>query len=290
MGFFQKNSNTLVPFEGCLVLNERAQAALSDIRDIMKTSLMKNLVSLEIHAPQDEILVRALCRGKSRRRDLDQLGKLFELLKIHGLSYISPENGPREYVFGEDFCSYNILVHGTHLKMSTGFGGFIQANSAVNEALTAHVVNLAKGSRKVLDLYCGNGNFSIPLALSAHEVVGVEMDRHLTELGRINAGSNGLTNVTFSCMDAKHFMASRVCASGSFDTVVLDPPREGAKAIMASLARLRPDRIISISCNPSTLSRDLAVLIGEGYTLKEVRLFDMFPQTYHIESVSYLQR
>ncbi len=91
-------------------------------------------------------------------------------------------------------------------------------------------------------------------------------------------------------MEAGNAVESLVHEEDPFDVVVLDPPREGAKEVVQTLARMKSDRIIYISCNPSTLSRDLAILTYEGYKLKGVRLFDMFPQTYHIESVSYLER
>jgi 23S rRNA (uracil1939-C5)-methyltransferase len=290
MGFYRKQSNTIVPHERCLILKERIQTILDRLSNILKKSPIHRLESIEIHAPQDEALMRAVCRGGPQRRDSDILGAVFEETGITGLSYLSSGAGKPERIFGSRTLNYHIRAQGSHLVLSTGLGSFIQVNPSVNELLVNHVVKLAKGSKRILDLYCGNGNFSLPLALDATHVMGIEKDAGLTKLGKINARVNGFDNVSFSSMDAEKAIASLPSGKELFDTVVLDPPREGAKAVVRALGRMKPGRVIYISCDPSTLSRDLAVLTQEGYTLKAVRLFDMFPQTYHMESVAYLER
>jgi 23S rRNA (uracil1939-C5)-methyltransferase len=290
MGFFRKQSNSVVPFERCPILNEHTQITLSALRDILADSSINSLDSIEIHAPQDEVLVRIMCRGRPCQDGIDIISTVFSRLPIHGLSYITQGAQRWEKILGKSSCSYEIHLRGTNMMLSTAFGGFIQANTMVNQALVTHVFELARGSRRILDLYSGNGNFSIPLALEAKEVFAVEGDSGLVALGRRNARKNRLKNVRFFHMEAGKAVASLVHEEDPFDVVVLDPPREGAKEVVQTLARMRSDRIIYISCNPSTLSRDLAILTYEGYKLKGVRLFDMFPQTYHIESVSYLER
>jgi len=290
MGFYRKKSNIVVPFDRCLVLNELIQEKLDAFGDILRTTPLKSLASLEIHAPREEVLVRAMCRGRTNKRDMESLSMAFKHLEIQGLSYLPLGERQREYTLGTNACCYELPVHDTRLVLSTGFGGFIQANSAVNEEMVSHVAELAKGSRRVLDLYCGNGNFTLALSLDAEEVMGMERDPGLVRLAKANAGANGLTNVRFSCLDVVKGLSSLSHEKHPVETVVLDPPREGAKEVVQTLAQMKPDRIIYISCNPSTLSRDLATLIQAGYTLRQVRLFDMFPQTYHIESVSYLLR
>jgi 23S rRNA (uracil1939-C5)-methyltransferase len=290
MGFYQKQSNTIVPHEQCLILNEHIQTAQSSIKTLLNKSPVNRLVSLEMHSLSDRVLVQAVCKGKSRRRDLDTFRMVFEQSGIHGLSYFPLDAPNHEQVFGNVSLNYEINVQDTRLLFSTGFGSFIQVNPLVNEALVNHVVNLAKGSKRILDLYCGNGNFSIPLALKAGEVIAVEKDSSLTNLGKDNARINGLKNVRFSTLDAENAVVCLSSEKDRFDTVVLDPPREGAKVVVSALIRMKPGRIIYISCDPSTLTRDLAILTQNGYKLKNIRLFDMFPQTYHMESVSYLER
>lgn len=290
MGFFHKQSNRVIPFEFCPILNECTQTTLRALRDILTSSSINNIDSIEIHAPGDEVLVRIMSRGRSCKDEMSTLSRVFARAQVHGLSYITHRAPRREYVLGNTYCSYKIHVHGTSIPLSTGFGGFIQANAKVNEALVSHVFDFARGSQKVLDLYSGNGNFSIPLAREAKEVLAVEVNPTLVALGRRNAGKKRLKNIKFSCMETEKAMVSLKREKQSYNAVVLDPPREGAKDVVRALTKMKIDRIIYISCNPSTLSRDLAILIHGGFRLRSVRLFDMFPQTYHIESVSCLER
>jgi 23S rRNA (uracil1939-C5)-methyltransferase len=122
------------------------------------------------------------------------------------------------------------------------------------------------------------------------KVTAVEKSDRLVSLGRISAKKNRVHNVQFLAMDASEAARSIGSDGMKFDTVVLDPPREGAKDVTGHLPRTGPSRIIYISCNPSTLARDIKLLTSAGYILKDIKMFDMFPQTYHIESVACLER
>ena len=145
------------------------------------------------------------------------------------------------------------------------------------------------GTERVLDLYCGNGNISLPLAPFAGQLVGIEGYAPSIDDALANARANGVGNASFQACDAA-LAVRRLAGRGErFDLVVLDPPRSGAEAV-GEIARLAPRSVIYVSCDPPTLSRDLALLGEKGYRVVSSQPVDMFPQTYHLESVTLLKR
>jgi len=169
---------------------------------------------------------------------------------------------------------------------------FIQVNAAVNEALVQRALELLELTPEatVLDLYCGLGNFSLPLARHAAQVVGVEGDAALVARARGNARHNGLVNAEFHVSDlAAAPDASLPWMQQSYSHVLLDPPRTGARQMLDAMARIAPQRLLYISCHPGTLARDVGVLVQEhGFTLTAAGVVDMFPHTAHIVSLALL--
>jgi 23S rRNA (uracil1939-C5)-methyltransferase len=172
---------------------------------------------------------------------------------------------------------------------------FIQVNAAVNEALVSRALELlaVDATSRVLDLFCGLGNFTLPLARHAGSVTGVEGERVLIERARGNALRNGISNASFHVAD----LALAPSADGlpwlrqPYSHVLLDPPRTGARAMLAAVAALAPARLLYISCHPGSLARDLGVLVHEhGFTLEAAGVVDMFPHTAHVESLALLSR
>lgn len=170
-----------------------------------------------------------------------------------------------------------------------GFGpySFIQGNPLVNERLVAEVLSMAgEAPGRVLDLYCGIGNFALPLAQRAVEVVGIECNPMAVADAEANAKAAGLPNVRFEKGDAAR-VASRLLEAGErFDAVVLDPPRIGCREVIEPVCRMRPRRIVYVSCEPPTFARDAALLEQAGYRLRRSLVLDMFPQTFRIESAN----
>ncbi len=176
------------------------------------------------------------------------------------------------------------------MRLSFSSGGFSQVNFRQNLALIDTVYTWAglTGSEKVLDIYCGNGNFALPLAASAAQVVGVEEYGPSLAAARENCASNGIGNASFIHGDAREIISQMACAHERFDLVLLDPPREGAAEVARSLADLKARAIIYVSCDPATLARDIGIFHKSGYEVVKSRPVDMFPQTHHIESVTLL--
>jgi 23S rRNA (uracil1939-C5)-methyltransferase len=172
---------------------------------------------------------------------------------------------------------------------------FIQVNAAVNADLVANAISwLAPASTDVvLDLFCGIGNFTLPLARSGAMVCGLEGAAELVERGRLNAQRNGLTRrVEFAVADlyASSPSAALTDRIGAANKVLLDPPRTGAGPILPLLARSKVERVAYVSCHPVSFARDAAVLGKAGFRLSRVRIFDMFPHTTHVETLGLFER
>jgi 23S rRNA (uracil1939-C5)-methyltransferase len=173
---------------------------------------------------------------------------------------------------------------------------FVQVNGPTNQRMVSRVVELLglTPEARVLDLFCGLGNFTLPIATRAAAVLGIEGDAGLVERARSNAAANGLTHARFEQANLAGDGAAETCrllaaSGGPFTHVLLDPPRTGAREVLDSIALLAPRTIVYVSCHPGSLARDLQILTTEhGYDLAAAGIVDMFPHTTHVESVAVL--
>ncbi|ECL7749099.1 23S rRNA (uracil(1939)-C(5))-methyltransferase RlmD [Salmonella enterica] len=180
--------------------------------------------------------------------------------------------------------------HGLRLAFSPR--DFIQVNEAVNQQMVARALEWldVRAEDRVLDLFCGMGNFTLPLATRAASVIGVEGVPALVEKGRENAIRNGLHNVTFFHENLEEDVTKQPWAKNGFDKVLLDPARAGATGVMRHIIKLKPIRIVYVSCNPATLARDSEALVNAGYEVTRLAMLDMFPHTGHLESMVLFER
>lgn len=179
------------------------------------------------------------------------------------------------------------------LKFSIAAKSFYQINSVQTEVLYGKAMELANltGKERVLDAYCGIGAISLVAAKAAKEVVGVEVNPVSVKNAIENARMNHLRNAWFVEADAGLFMEQAAREGQAYDVVFMDPPRAGAdERFLKSLCRLNPDRIVYISCNPSTQARDLRHLTHEGYQVRSIVPVDLFPMTSHVETVVLLSK
>ncbi|RTR38350.1 23S rRNA (uracil(1939)-C(5))-methyltransferase RlmD [Shewanella canadensis] len=169
-------------------------------------------------------------------------------------------------------------------------GNFIQVNAAINESMVKQAVDWlsVKPNERVLDLFCGVGNFSLPLAKSGAEVIGVEGVPEMVKQARDNAADSGLDNVSFFHTDLSADL-SKEAWLGKVDKLLLDPARAGAFESLQWLKKMKPKAIVYVSCDPSSLARDSEPLLKHGYKLKKLGLIDMFPQTHHIEAMALFE-
>jgi 23S rRNA (uracil1939-C5)-methyltransferase len=177
------------------------------------------------------------------------------------------------------------------LQLAYRPGDFIQVNAVVNSAMIEQALQwlAPKADERVLDLFCGLGNFALPLAKTAREVVAVEGVATMVQRAASNATDNGLGNVAFYRADLSQPLSDAGWAAQGFSAVLLDPPRDGAFEVVRKLKALGAQRLLYVSCNPATLARDTVELIQQGYRLKRAGILDMFPQTAHVEAMALFE-
>ena len=295
-GFFKKKSNHFVAIDKCPVATDPVNAALAklQITGCLK-ELAGNCNEVELlQSPIDGKITLVLLLNTKQTipaADLQTISALADIDRIGcttGKKYyqLIPPQEPTP-------LAQKITQPDRQQSCTLYWSGgcFSQVNAAQNELLIRLVSDLAgdlKG-KTVLDLYCGMGNFSIPLALQGAAVTGIELNRESIRWARFNAESAG-TICNFFVSDVLSSLRELTNNRQQVDTIILDPPRRGIGKAAGLLPGLRPQKIIYISCDPATLARDLAILCDRGYSLGQLISVDMFPQTHHIESVALLER
>ncbi len=170
---------------------------------------------------------------------------------------------------------------------------FTQVNPAINQPMVRQALSLLElqDSDEVLDLFCGLGNFTLPIAKTAGRVTGVEGDEGLVQRARDNARLNGINNVEYHAVDLTQDPSDQTWMNQQYNKVLIDPPRSGACEMMPYVAKLNPERIVYVACHPGTLARDAGILVNEfGYHLQAAGVMDMFPHTTHVESMALFTR
>ena len=170
---------------------------------------------------------------------------------------------------------------------------FIQVNGGMNRRMIDHALALLdpQPSDRVLDLFCGLGNFTLPLARRAAQVVGVEGETGLVQRARDNATKNGIANATFHSADLAADQRATAWAKADYELLLLDPPRSGADAVLDYLPRKSTRRVVYVSCHPASLARDAGILVDKhGFKLTSAGVMDMFPHTAHVESIALFER
>ena len=170
---------------------------------------------------------------------------------------------------------------------------FVQVNADINRRMVSRAIELLdpQADDRVLDLFCGIGNFSLPLARRSGSVLGIEGEQTLVARAKANAERNGIDNADFRKRDLSEVDAAEDWMTAGWDRVLLDPARSGAAAVVEKMRQLGPERIVYVSCHPGTLARDAGTLVKEqGYSLTHAGIIDMFPHTAHVESVAVFDK
>jgi 23S rRNA (uracil1939-C5)-methyltransferase len=172
---------------------------------------------------------------------------------------------------------------------------FTQVNHQLNRVMVHRAIRLLdpQPGERIADFFCGLGNFTLPIARSDAQVLGIEGSPALVKRAQQNAAHNGLSaNTQFAAMNLFEMNEALLAEHGAFDKWLIDPPRDGAvELIKAITPEIAPKRIVYVSCNPATLARDAAVLVQlHGYALKSAGVMNMFPQTSHVESIAVFER
>ncbi|MDX1555520.1 MAG: 23S rRNA (uracil(1939)-C(5))-methyltransferase RlmD, partial [Xanthomonadales bacterium] len=187
--------------------------------------------------------------------------------------------------------SYALPMHDVTIRFQPA--DFVQVNAEINRKMVDRVLDLMALTRndRVLDLFCGLGNFTLPMARYAGEVVGVEGDAGLVERAMENAAGNDVENARYHRADLKQAPGEAAWLAQPYDKVLVDPPRSGAEEMLPHISATGARRLVYVACNPVSLARDAAILKNDfGFSLEGAGIIDMFPHTDHVESVAILER
>lgn len=290
VGFYRHGSHSIVDVDMCRLVALPIQNTLDLLRNALAELPCPDSVTQVDIACGDNGKVRMIfhVHPKARRQLRPWLRAFAER---HHFSVCMQAGGKDalEVVCGES--DLTVTVDQPEIDLRYGPGGFVQVNSAQNRSMVTAMLELLAldGTENVLDLFCGMGNFSLPVARRAGRVVGVEDYAPSIDRARINASANDISNVEFHAADSAAIMA-RYQDVDDLDLVILDPPRTGNYQTSGELLKVRPERILYVSCDPATLVRDLTPLVNGGYEVVSSQPFDLFPQTWHIESLTLLRR
>ena len=288
VGFREKGTPYLALLDKCEVLDPRVGSRLAELGSMIATLAAYNRIA-QIEVAMDDKHTALVFRNLDPLSESDktiliaygQKNDLWIYLQSGGPDTITPiwPTSPQ-------------LSYAPERGLTLMFepSDFTQVNATINQNMIQRTMGLLEVCAKdrVLDLFCGLGNFSLPLAKRVNEVVGIEGDAALVKHAQNNAKVNLLDNATFEQADlTKTALKDYSWASGGFNKILLDPPRSGAFEVLSQLADLGAERIVYVSCNPATLARDAGELVHKhGYTLVSAGIMDMFPHTSHVESIA----
>lgn len=309
VGFHEKNSNKVAEIDSCEILHPGVAALISPLKNLIRNlSVFQAIPQIEVAVAEEGVAL--VFRLMQTPIDSDRLD-LIEFGKEYGILIFLQEKGPDsiELLYSPNSSeNSHALLHYSLPKYNIKFGfsplDFTQVNQAMNQQMVDRVIELLEPNSTdiLLDLFCGLGNFTLPLARFSKKVVGIEGNEKMVKRAQLNAELNGLSNTEFF---AANLYDENLCGENNalsnllvgqhlnqFNKILLDPPRSGALPLMPLLCKLETiTHIVYVSCNPASFARDLGILVQTGgYTLKGVQVLDMFPQTTHVESLAILKR
>ena len=300
LGYQAKRSHKIVGINQCLLLPEHVSGCLGIIHDALQDMVnvqpKVGIRSVEISVGEGVTAVNIVSQKRQPENVLCALSgclnrgaggktvwQVWQQMGSAKPQAVSPHDAPP--------LVFRLPEFG--LTMPFQLGDFTQINLPLNEIMVARAVRYLdpQPHERIADLFCGLGNFTLPLAKRAAEVVGIEGSAALTQRAVANARANGLPNAQFASADLFAATPETLAALGRFDKMLLDPPRAGAFAVVQALhAPYLPQRIVYISCNPATLARDAAVLASKGYRFATAGMMNLFPQTSHVEAIGVFER
>ncbi|MEC4728450.1 23S rRNA (uracil(1939)-C(5))-methyltransferase RlmD [Shewanella sp. D64] len=287
LGFRAQSSKEVIDIAECSVLSISLSRLIFPLSKVLnQLSGRRALGHVElIDVDNGQFIVVRMTKELSEK-DSD---KLTLFAKEHSVNLIVQGNeGELAVLEGPNELPFYTLDH--EIKLSFTPGSFVQVNGEINAAMVEQAVQWleVKADERVLDLFCGVGNFSLPLAKSGAEVIGVEGVPEMVSQARNNAKQSGLPEVTFFHTDLSADLSKEPWL-GKVDKLLLDPARAGAFESLQWLKKMKPKSIVYVSCDPSSLARDSEPLLKHGYKLKKLGLIDMFPQTHHIEAMALFE-
>lgn len=294
VGFHEKHSSFVADLDSCEILPPHVSALIVPLRDLVgQLSIRERIPQIEL-AVGDAVTVLVLRILDPLSADDEALLKLFA--DQYRIQFWTQTKGPETVLpfYPLDAPALYYTLPAFDIIMPFSPIEFTQVNTEINQILISRAIELLnpQANEIVADLFCGIGNFSLPLARRAAQVVGVEGSEVMVKRAAQNAARNNLSDKTkFLAADLFKITEESMAALGRFDKMLIDPPRDGAAEVVKSFGEHAPRSIVYVSCNPSTLARDAATLVNDkGYKLRAAGVINMFPHTAHVESMALFER
>lgn len=289
VGFREKHSGYLADMQSCEILHESVGQHLTDLQTLIGELSIKDKVP-QIECAVGDNATAMVFRHLAPLSDADY-EKLLSYAKAHQIQlYLQPEGVESIQLLYPEHAELFYEHPSFNTKVIFGPNDFFQVNTGINRQMVSRAIELLQltGEETVLDLFCGLGNFTLPIARFAKQVIGVEGDQIMVDRARQTALANDIHNTRYYACNLMEESELRQAPwlKQHYDCILLDPPRLGAKEVIPYLAKLQAQRIVYISCHPATLARDTAMLLEQGYYLSAAGVMDMFPHTAHVESIA----
>lgn len=293
VGFREKRNSFLTDIDRCVVLDPRIGDRITPLREMLHgLEAYRRIPQVEVACGDQEAAMVFRNMDPLSESDTAALIRFGQAHELH--IYLQPKGPDTVHRIWPDSGEERLSYHMEEFDLTMKFHpmDFTQVNAGINRTMVHRAVEWldVQPGERVLDLFCGLGNFTLPLARRAAQVVGVEGDDAMVVRGRENAELNGLSNVVFHGADLQADFTAQPWAAEGFDKILIDPPRSGAQEVCEYLTAFGAKRIVYVSCNPATLARDAGVMVRNGYRLVRSGVMDMFPHTTHVESMAMFER
>jgi 23S rRNA (uracil1939-C5)-methyltransferase len=292
VGFREKRKSYIADIQRCEVLHPSIGERLHELADLISGMQARaRIAQIEVAVGDDTTVLVFRNLDPLSRDDRQRLTEYAQHTGLH--IYLQPK-GPDsiELLWSEASTLYYCLPD-QNIEVQFLPTDFTQVNPVINKIMIQQALELLdlQESDTVLDLFCGLGNFTLPIARKVAAVVGVEGEAGLVQRARKNSQRNGIDNVEYHVVDLSQQPCEQPWTQHSYDKILIDPPRSGAQELVPNLAELGADRIVYVSCHPASLARDAGMLVNDrGYRLIAAGVMDMFPHTTHVESMALFER
>lgn len=292
VGFREKNGRFVAQMDHCLVLEKPLAELIQPLSDLFAALAIKAFIP-QVECSMGDDVTSIIIRHMKPLTAEDQQ-KILDFSHQHQLQVYLQSKGPKTVQAIEDYQNpLQFHIAGYDLNYEFLPNDFIQVNRRMNEKMIAQALEAMdlQADDVVLDLFCGLGNFTLPMSQQARKIVGVEGDQQLVERAEHNAKLNQLANVDFHVADLTQDHSKSNWFNEYYSKVLIDPPRSGAWEILPLIAKTTAKTLVYVSCHPASLARDTDRLVNElGFTLEKAGVMDMFPHTSHVESMAIFTR
>lgn len=298
IGFRQRSSNNLVSLKQCPILIKPAKNIFTHLKSVIKMlELPKSIGHVEVIYTQFiTLIIRQLVPLNEHDTELwtsladQQQWQIYidDGKKIKPLTHTTPLYYQlTDYSSNAQATDLSSVLYNKSLRIYFEPKDFIQVNHNVNESMIKQAIEwlALKEDDQVLDLFCGLGNFSLPIAQQVKNVIGVEGQQAMVDKAAFNAEMNNITNAQFFQSDLNNHWLEQTWADKQYTKALLDPARAGAFEAIEQLIKLNITHVVYVSCDPATLAKDSQLLVSNGYTIEKIAIMDMFAQTKHIETM-----